>query len=306
MTAIVSPERLVLLAVLVPFVGALIIPLFHKLPNLRETVTLATAGAMCIAVASLLAPVLDGARPDAQVIEVAPGLALAFKVEPLGMLFALVASSLWIVNSIYSIGYMRANDEPRQTGFYVCFAVALGSTIGIAFAKNLFTLFLFYEALTISTYPLVTHKADAEAIRAGRVYLLLLLGTSLVLFLPAIVATWVLAGTLDFTPGGILAGKASAPIIGAAARALRIRNRQGGGDAAAFLAAGGDGGADAGQRAVACGRGGQGGRLRHPEGRDHDLRDRRAEQPGAIGLADGGRRNDDPGGARSSRSGRTT
>jgi multicomponent Na+:H+ antiporter subunit D len=131
------------------------------------------------------------------------------------MLFALLASSLWIVNSIYSIGYMRANNEPRQTGFYVCFAVALGSTIGIAFAKNLFTLFLFYEALTISTYPLVTHKGDAEAIRAGRVYLLLLLGTSLVLFLPAIVATWVLAGTLDFTPGGILAGKASAPIIGA-------------------------------------------------------------------------------------------
>jgi multicomponent Na+:H+ antiporter subunit D len=215
MTAIVSPERLVLLAVLAPFVGALIIPLFHRAPNLRETVTLATASALLIAVASLLAPVLDGARPDAHVIEVAPGLALAFKVEPLGMLFALLASSLWIVNSIYSIGYMRANDEPRQTGFYVCFAVALGSTIGIAFAKNLFTLFLFYEALTISTYPLVTHKADAEAIRAGRVYLLLLLGTSLVLFLPAIVATWVLAGTLDFTPGGILAGKAGAPVIGA-------------------------------------------------------------------------------------------
>ncbi|MGE5148463.1 MAG: hypothetical protein ACM3N5_17050 [Candidatus Eiseniibacteriota bacterium] len=98
MTAIVSPERLVLLAVLAPFVGALIIPVFHRTPNLRETVTLATAGALLIAVASLLAPVLDGARPDAQVIEVAPGLALAFKVEPLGMLFAVLASSLWIVN----------------------------------------------------------------------------------------------------------------------------------------------------------------------------------------------------------------
>jgi multicomponent Na+:H+ antiporter subunit D len=215
MTAIAWPERLVVLAVLVPFVGALIIPICHKLPNLRETVTLATAGALCFVVANLLTLVLDGARPDIQVIEVAPGLALAFKVEPLGMLFALLASNLWIVNSIYSIGYMRANDEPRQTGFYVCFAVALGSTIGIAFARNLFTLFLFYEALTISTYPLVTHKADTEAIRAGRIYLLLLLGTSLILFLPAIVATWVLAGTLDFTPGGILADKAGAPIIGA-------------------------------------------------------------------------------------------
>jgi multicomponent Na+:H+ antiporter subunit D len=212
-TAILSPERLTLLAVLLPFAGALIIPFFHRLPNLRETVTLATAGALCVSVAGLLVPVLGGARPEVPLIEVLPGIALAFKVEPLGLLFALVASSLWIVNSIYSIAYMRANKEPRQTVFYICFAVALGSAIGVAFAKNLFTLFLFYEALTISTYPLVVHKADAEAVRAGRVYLLLLLGTSLLLFLPAIVVTWVLAGTLDFTPGGILAGKAGAPII---------------------------------------------------------------------------------------------
>ena len=208
-----TPERLILLALFVPFVGALLIPLFHKLPNLRETVTLVTAGVLC---ARRVRPAPAGARRRAAgsaAHRVAPALALAFKVEPLGMLFALVASSLWIVNSIYSIGYMRANDEPRQTSFYVCFAIALGSTIGIAFAKNLFTLFLFYEALTISTYPLVTHKGNDEAIRAGRIYLLLLLGTSLVLFLPAIVATWVLAGTLDFTPGGILAGKAGTPVI---------------------------------------------------------------------------------------------
>jgi multicomponent Na+:H+ antiporter subunit D len=213
MTAVPSPESLVLLAVLTPFVGALIIPFFDRLPNLRETVTLATAGTLCLAVFHLLGPVLGGTRPEAHIVEVAPGLVLAFKVEPLGMLFALVASSLWIVNSVYSIGYMRANNEPRQTTFYVCFAVALGSTIGVAFAKNLFTLFLFYEALTISTYPLVTHKANEEAVRAGRVYLLLLLGTSLMLFLPAIIATWALAGTLDFTPGGILAGKAGTPVI---------------------------------------------------------------------------------------------
>jgi multicomponent Na+:H+ antiporter subunit D len=215
MTAFVSPEVLVLLAVATPFVGALIIPLFHRMPNPRETVTLVTAVLLCLIVFSLLGTVLDGGRPEALVIKVALGLEVAFKVEPLGMLFALVASSLWIVNSIYSIGYMRANDEPRQTGFYVCFAIALGSTIGLAFAKNLFTLFLCYEALTISTYPLVAHKANDEAMRAGRLYLLLLLGTSLVLFLPAIMVTWALAGTLDFAPGGILAGKAGAPTIAA-------------------------------------------------------------------------------------------
>jgi multicomponent Na+:H+ antiporter subunit D len=210
-----APESLVLMAVIVPFVGALVIPLFDKVPNLREAVTLVTAGCLLLAVCCLLAPVLDGARPQVDVMQVAPGLELAFEVEPLGMLFALVASSLWIVNSIYSIGYMRGNAEPRQTVFYVCFAVALGSTIGLAFAKNLFTLFLFYEVLTISTYPLVTHRRDQGAIRAGRIYLLLLLGTSLLLFLPAIIATWVLTGTLDFTPGGILAGRAGAPLVAA-------------------------------------------------------------------------------------------
>jgi multicomponent Na+:H+ antiporter subunit D len=102
---------------------------------------------------------------------------------------------------------MRGNNEPRQTPFYMCFAVAIASTLGIAFSANLFTLFLFYEVLTLSTYPLVTHKGDDNARAGGRTYLLILLGTSMVLLLPAIIATAMIAGTLDFTPGGILAGK---------------------------------------------------------------------------------------------------
>lgn len=213
MTSLIAPESLIGIAILAPFAGALLIPAFRRHPNLREAVTLASAVVLCLSVAALLPGVLAGARPDLQVLDVVPGLSLAFKVEPLGMLFALVAASLWVVNSLYSIGYMRTNSEPRQTGFYVCFAVALGSTIGLAFARNLFTLFLFYEALTIATYPLVTHKLDHQAVRAGRLYLLLLLGSSLLLFLPAIVVTWMLAGTLDFTPGGILGGKADAPLL---------------------------------------------------------------------------------------------
>jgi multicomponent Na+:H+ antiporter subunit D len=164
-----TPDHLVLAALVIPFAGAALIPVFHRLPNLREAVTLVTALALFLAVLGLLGPTLAGARPEALNLEVVPGLALAFEVEPLGLLFALVASALWIVTSIYSIGYMRGNNEPRQTSYYVCFAVALGSTMAIAFAKNLFTLFLFYEALTLSTYPLVTHKADAESIRAGRI-----------------------------------------------------------------------------------------------------------------------------------------
>jgi len=209
-----TAESLLLLALVLPLGGALLIPLFHRSPNLREAVTLATAAKLAFVVWSLLPHVLAGARPEITVWRVVPGLELAFKVEPLGMLFALVAGSLWIVNSIYSIGYMRGNDEPRQTTFYVCFAVAIACTMGIAFAKNLFTLFVFYEILTLSTYPLVTHKATPEAMRAGRVYLMLLLGTSMLLLLPAIVVTGVLAGTLEFTPGGILSGKVGAGVMG--------------------------------------------------------------------------------------------
>jgi multicomponent Na+:H+ antiporter subunit D len=214
MTFGLPPETLLLLALGLPVAGALLIPLLHRLPNLREAATLVAAASLAVVVWNLLPHVLAGARPELSLWRVLPGLEIAFKIEPLGMLFALVAGTLWIVNSIYAIGYMRGNEEPRQTTFYVCFAVAIAATMGVAFAKNLFTLFVFYEALTLSTYPLVTHKATPEAMRAGRVYLLLLLGTSMVLLLPAIIATGAYAGTLDFSPGGILAGKASATVIG--------------------------------------------------------------------------------------------
>jgi multicomponent Na+:H+ antiporter subunit D len=157
---------------------------------------------------------LEAGRPAALLlVETLPGLPIALAVEPLGMLFALVASFLWIVTSLYAIGYMRGHGEQHQTRFYVCFAVAIASTMGIALAANMFTLFIFYEVLTLSTYPLVTHSGSAEARRAGRVYLGLLLGTSIGLQLVAVVWTWVLAGTLDFTAGGILRDRASPTVI---------------------------------------------------------------------------------------------
>jgi multicomponent Na+:H+ antiporter subunit D len=204
-----TPERAILAAVALPLVGLLGILLFGKRPNLRESVTLATGLLLLAVVLSLVPAVLDGARPEVELLQLLPGLSLAFQVEPLGLLFALVASSLWIVTSLYSIGYMRAHDERDQTRFYVCFAVAIASAVGIAFARNLLTLFSFYELLTLSTYPLVTHHRTPAAMRAGRTYLGILLSTSVILLLFAILATWLLAGTLEFRPGGILAGRAS-------------------------------------------------------------------------------------------------
>ena len=209
-----SAETLTWLALAIPFVGALPIALTGWSPNLREGITLVTAGLLFFVVASLLPGVMNGDRPEATLVEILPGLPLALKVEPLGMTFAAVASFLWIVNSIYSIGYMRGHGEKDQTRFYVCFAIALASTMGVAFAGNMLTLFIFYEALTLSTYPLVTHKGDRKAVMAGRTYLGILLSTSIGIQLLAIVWTWTATGTLDFTAGGILAGKVEGPAVG--------------------------------------------------------------------------------------------
>ncbi len=210
-----TPESTILAAICLPLAGALAIGLAGRVsPNLREFVTMATAGCLAWLVWSLLPLLMAGGRPGVAVGELMPGLGIAFEVEPLGMLFAALASGLWIVNSIYSIGYMRGNKEKNQTRFFVCFALALSATMGVAFAGNLFTLFLFYELLTLSTYPLVSHKGDAATVRSARVYLGVLLTTSIGLFLPAIIWTYTVAGTGDFVLGGVLAGKLGDPEVG--------------------------------------------------------------------------------------------
>ncbi|WEK52706.1 MAG: proton-conducting transporter membrane subunit [Candidatus Kaistia colombiensis] len=203
----ISDPTLLALALAVPALATLAIALLGRRPNFREASTLVASALLFGVVMTLLAHVLAGARPELFLLSVAPGLTLALKVDPLGMLFAAVAATLWIVNSVYSVGYMRGNDEPRQTIFYACFAIAIFATMGLAFSGNLFTLFVFYEVLSLSTYPLVTHKQGPAAMRAGRVYLLTLIGASMVLLLPAIVWTGLVAGTLDFRTGGILSGK---------------------------------------------------------------------------------------------------
>jgi multicomponent Na+:H+ antiporter subunit D len=211
----VSAQTAIALALLVPLVGAGLIALAGRFSaNLRETATLLTAACLAYVVWSLLPGLLDGERPALHVSELLPGLSIAFRVEPLGMLFAALASGLWIVNSVYSIGYMRGNKEKHQTRFYTCFALSLAATMGVAFSANLFTLFLFYEILTLSTYPLVSHKGDPATVRSARIYLGLLLTTSIGLFLPAIIWTYVVAGHGDFVMGGILGGHMSGPAVG--------------------------------------------------------------------------------------------
>ena len=198
---------LIALALCLPLLAALAVWFVGNSPNQRDAVTLITAGALFLVVLAILPLVLADLPVELELLAPVPGLKIAFAVEPLGMIFAGVASFLWIVNSIFSIGYMRGNKEPRQTRFYVCFAIAIGATMGLAFAENLFTLFICYEILTLSTYPLVAHHKNDDARRAGRTYLGILLGSSIILFLPAIIATWVFTDTLSFATGGIMTGK---------------------------------------------------------------------------------------------------
>jgi multicomponent Na+:H+ antiporter subunit D len=210
----VNSADLMPLAVAVPVAGAIGVALLHRSPNLRETVSFVSAAVLLACVVMLVPVVLQGGRPELVLLELLPDLPLAFRLEPLGMLFALVASVLWPVSTLYSIGYMRGNDESHQSRFFACFALAIACTLGIAFSANLITLFLFYELLTLVTYPLVTHHRDDEARSAGRVYLGILMGTSLTMLLIAVVATWFMAGTTEFTPGGVLGGEVSNAAIG--------------------------------------------------------------------------------------------
>lgn len=202
-----TDQVLIALSLAWPTIGALLVWALRRWPNVRDTsssvATLLTFGT----VVQLVPRVMAGKRPALWITDVMPGISLAFEVEPLGIVYALVASGLWIITALYAVGYMRGHHEPNQTRFFIFFAVAITAALGIAFAQNLFTLFLFYELLTLTTFPLVTHHGTERARNAGRVYLGILLSTSVAFLLLAVLWTWDATGTLAFTPGGILGGK---------------------------------------------------------------------------------------------------
>ncbi len=194
-----------LLVVFISAVSAILIACTgQRRANLREFWSIAAGVLMFALIASMIPEVLAGGSPECVLFRILPGIELAFRADAFGLLFALGASLLWIVTSCYSIGYMRSLSEHAQTRYYACFALALSATMGVAFSANLFTLFLFYEALTLVTYPLVGHKETSEAKAGARKYIIYLLGAAKVLLLTAIILTYNVAGTLEFQSGGIM------------------------------------------------------------------------------------------------------
>ncbi|MFH2202362.1 MAG: monovalent cation/H+ antiporter subunit D family protein [Elusimicrobiota bacterium] len=182
-----------------------LILLSDKRPNVRETWTFLAAFAMFFCVFSLLPDVLAGYPPEAVIMAIGPGIKLHLRADACGMVFALLASCLWILTSLYSVGYMRGGNYKNQTMYFACFAVCVSSAIGIAFAANTLTFFIFFEILTIATYPLVIHNRTDEAVAGGRKYLAYTLVAGQALLLALIWAESKVPGA-EFTPGGFLAG----------------------------------------------------------------------------------------------------
>lgn len=202
-----------LLAVLVGFIASILIFLIGKKhKNIREGVTFSAGLIKFLILISLYPFVYEGGKYVFSTPELIPGISISFMADPFSLFFSLLASMLWIVTSMFSVGYMRGLHEHKQTRYYAAFAICIGATVGIANASNLFTLFIFYEVLTVATYPLVIHDETGKAMAAGRKYLAYTLSGG-VFLLFSLVLTYDIAGTLSFAETGFLSANMASPAM---------------------------------------------------------------------------------------------
>lgn len=191
------------LAVGTAFLAALLVSCSRKHPNVRETWSTVASFLMFGLIISMVGGVLNGNVYQWTLFQLTDTVGFTLRTDTAGMIFACLSSLLWIPINFYSIGYMRNNHETEQTGYFASFAVCLGATVGVSLASNLLTFFVFYEILTIFSYPLVLHERDEEALDASRKYLAYTL-VSGQLFLAGTVGVYCISGTMDFRAGGFL------------------------------------------------------------------------------------------------------
>jgi multicomponent Na+:H+ antiporter subunit D len=194
---IVTTSRIVW-ALLVPLIGSILVSMSGKKPNVRESFSVISAVILFSMVLSMVSPVLAGKTFYYQLFKILPGVTLTLRADAFSMIFALVASSLWLAAAFYSMGYMRGLHEHAQTRFNTCFAIAIFGAIGVAFSDNLFTMYLFYEIVSVCTYPLVAHHQDEEGYEGAKKYIVYLTTMAKGFLLPAMVLIYVLTGSLDF------------------------------------------------------------------------------------------------------------
>jgi len=217
---IVTTSRLVW-ALLVPLIGSFLVSLSGKKPNVRESFSIVSAVILFSMVFSMVSPVLAGKTFYYQLFKILPGVTVTLRADAFSMIFALVASSLWIAAAFYSMGYMRGLHEHAQTRFNTCFAIAIFGAIGVAFSDNLFTMYLFYEIVSVCTYPLVAHHQDEEAYEGAKKYIVYLTTTAKGFLLPSLAIIYVMTGSLDF-PYNINTGMFPADANGAIVTMLFI------------------------------------------------------------------------------------
>ena len=213
---IFSSVNFITLALLPPLIAPFLIYIFKSNQNIRDSIGVIGSLISFYATINITTELMNGSRPELFLFNIFNDLSLSFKVTPLGSVFGLLCSGLWILAAIYSIGYMRGNNEKNQTRFYIFYSLSIFGALCVAWSSNLLVLFIFYEFLTFATYPLVVHKETEDSIKASRLYLGILVGSSLMLFLPAIIWVWYSVGTLNFTDGGILQNSfnpSNAPIL---------------------------------------------------------------------------------------------
>jgi multicomponent Na+:H+ antiporter subunit D len=186
------------LALLAPLIGAVLVMATGKRPNVREACSFGAAAVLFALIATLIPTILQGGKFHFTIFQLLPGLSISLRADALSMVFAVSASFLWVITVFYSAGYMRGLHEHEQTRFNACFALALFGAIGCAFSDNMLTLYLFYEVVSVCTYPLVAHHQDKESYEGGKKYIAYLTATAKGLVLPAMAVIYVLTGTLDF------------------------------------------------------------------------------------------------------------
>ena len=181
--------------------GLIIFLLPEERVSSRTTLNLAGAVVKIALVLAMLAGMLRGEHYQAQ-LPLTEGLDLMLRATPLSMLFLLLSAILWLVTTVYAVGYLE--DSPNRSRFFGFFSLCVTATVGVALAGNLLTFLLFYELLTLCTYPLIVHRGTEVARRAGRNYLAYTVGGGALLLL-ATVWLFTLTGSLDFREGGFLA-----------------------------------------------------------------------------------------------------
>ena len=194
----VTESALPLLPIGITIATSLLIMVSGKRPNVREFWSVAGAILTFLSVMAMVPIIWQGGRILYTLSDIAPGISLNFRVDALSLIFGIVSSFLWIFASFYNIGYMRGLNEHAQTRYYTCFAIAIVGAQGVSYSGGLFSLYLFYEVITLFTYPLVAHHQDEEGYAGAKKYMVYLMGTSKGLLLPALILTYILTGTLDF------------------------------------------------------------------------------------------------------------